>query len=67
MSISPCPATTPPTIDGGLAGRDQSDEGAGLEEREHGDEQIGPLAERTGDVLEHLLGLRAANSNAPAA
>ena len=38
-----------------LAGSDQPDERARLEECEHADDQIGPGAERVGDVLEHLL------------
>src|SRR5680860_1406323 len=38
-----------------LAGHDQADEGAGLGEGEDADQQVGPGAERVGDVLEQLL------------
>ena len=38
-----------------LAGDDEADEGAGLGEGEGADEQVGPGAERVGDVLEQLL------------
>ena len=53
--ISPWPATTPPTITVVSPGRDQADERAGLQEREHADEQVGPRAERLPDVLDQLL------------
>ena len=64
MSISPWPATTPPMITVNSPGRDQADEGAGLEERHRADERVGPRAERLGDVLDHLLGVRAAREQA---
>jgi hypothetical protein len=44
--------------DGGLAGHEQADEGAGLEEREPGDRGIGPRAERARGVLERAVDVR---------
>jgi hypothetical protein len=41
--------------DGGLARRDQSDEGAGFEEGEAGDEALGPGAERVREIGERRL------------
>jgi hypothetical protein len=41
--------------DRGLAGRDEPDEGAGLEERQAADQEVGPGAERLGEVGEGLL------------
>ena len=41
-----------------LARRDQADERAGLQEREHADGEIGPLAERLAGVLDQLLHVR---------
>jgi hypothetical protein len=40
---------------GRLARRDQADEGAGLQERRHADEQVGPGPERLPDVRDQLL------------
>ena len=54
-SISPCPAITPPAITTVSPGATRPDEGAGLEERQHADEHVGPRAERLGDVLDQLL------------
>ena len=41
-----------------LTRRDEPDEGAGLEEGERADEQVGPGAERLGEVGEDLLEVR---------
>ena len=38
-----------------LARGDQPDEGTGLEEGEHADDDVGPLAEDVGEVLQQLL------------
>ena len=56
--IWPWPATRPPTITAVSPGRDEAEERAGLEEREHADGEVGPLAERLAGVLEHLLEVR---------
>ena len=57
-STWPWPATRPPSSSAVSPGRDEADEGAGLEEGQRADEQVGPVPEPLADVDQQLLEVR---------